>query len=112
MDGPSERTLEATLELVPNDLDKKIHARLDKEVLELAKEPTDPYSACLLIIVIIQTSGALLDASYKEVKALKVLLQKHPGLMTELRKAWTSGSFEGIRNLSTYNPVTRSLGSR
>ena len=96
----------ATLDTVPDDLDDSTHARLDAEVLKqtpaalaaLLSSSND--SAFMSIVLLASTSEGRLDPKYKEVQAAVALVQEHPELTNMLKKAWITGSFKDIRNLS------------
>jgi hypothetical protein len=104
MGEPSpKRTLETTLESVPNDLDDVTHARLDEEVRNRAiYEPSKgPEAQLLLMHSIISFSEGLLDPKHKDVIEALRLFKKHPELRDKLHEAWTAKSFKEIRNLGT-----------
>ena len=94
----------ATLDTVPDDLDDSTHVRLDAEVL---KQIPAAFATLLsssfyviLLTTIASTSEGRLDPKYKENPAAMGLVQEHLELTNMLKKAWITGSFKDIRNLS------------
>jgi hypothetical protein len=99
-----QRTLETTLELVPDDFDDATHARLDRAVLNALKGFGKlGYSPVNLLAIIVETSQGILDPKYSGNISVMALLHTYPQLEVELENAWEQEpkSFRNIRNLST-----------
>jgi hypothetical protein len=90
----------ASLVMVPNDMDDRTHARLDKLVLKTAnEEPSGRSLAAFLLGTIVSTSEGRLDPKYEKNPQQTALLEEHPALMKTLQRAWSASSFKEIRNL-------------
>ena len=111
-ESPAERSPTANLDTVSNELDDTTHARLDKDVLDVAGrapseavlnvssgEVADLVLTSLLTIIISKSEGHL-DPQYEETPDAKALIEEHPELKGKLKEAWKAGTFKEIRNLS------------
>jgi hypothetical protein len=108
----ADRPPGATLDTVPDDLDDATHVRLDAEVLKtnpatlaaILSSSDDRVAlvslTSFLLATIASTSEGRLDPKYEKTPAAMALVQEHPELMSMLKKAWITGSFKDIRNLS------------
>jgi hypothetical protein len=103
----AKRSLETTLESVPNDLDDEVHARLDKESLKFTGG--QHCKPLFLLPTIVFTSKKLLNPDYMDLGKAEVLLEQHPQLNDMLKEAWHRKSFKDIRNLSAYVRVLTKL---
>jgi hypothetical protein len=106
------------LETVPNDLDQDVHTCLDQQVLEsdtirTSFQPVNisqPASLLGLLVAIIEESNEQLDPQYYSPKIARALLTRHPELVEKLKEAWMKKSFEEIRNLSEFLPLSQMIG--